>query len=339
MRRDGYGKFVLAAVVFAGFAVHLFWRRFGGVGRWEWLLPVNACVGALGCYVLSRRWVSSPVGSLFAGAIYGFGPFMLGLAKFHPTAGFLAASIPWLFYPAAFGGKIKLGRYAGLLAILPFAAIVIFFQLTEWRHFFPVHAAAKLSSDDLVGLFAPLVMAEYDISNTTTVGFYHVPIAALTMGCAMLLAAKRLSIIALAATGLILACTRPFLGVSPVMWLSIPVVCGSVIIGAGFQGLVLAGQADRKWLLAAGFVQAGLAIAALLLATNYFQYFLSLADNYARLFLQTAEMYILGALAVMILFFIARAKLRVSALRWAILSLAAAVDIYLGATFIINRTL
>lgn len=329
----------MAAIVFAGFSVHLFWGRFGGFGHWELLLPLNACAGALGCYVLSRRWVSSLAGSLFAGAIYGFGPFMLGLCKFHPTAGFLAASIPWLFCPAAFGGKTKWRRYAGLLAILPFAAIVLFFQAAAWRHFFPVHAAAGLCSEDIVGFFAPLVIAEYDIMNTTTFGFYHVPIAALVMGCAMLLAARRLPIIAICIVGVALACCRPIFEVSPVMWLSIPSVCCSVMIGAGIQALEVAGPADRKWLLAAAFVQGAFAIIALFLATNYFQYFLSLADNYAKLFVRTAEMYILGTVAILTLFFIARAKMRLTPLRWAILSSTIAIDIFLGAKFIINRVL
>ena len=339
MQREGYGKLVLAAVVFAGFSVHLFWGRFAGFGRWELLMPVNMCVGALGCYLLSRRWVSSFAGSLFAGAIYGFGPFMLGLGKFHPSAGFLAASIPWLFCPAAFGGKTKWRRNTGLLAALPFVAIVVFFQVAGRCHFFPVHAGAKLSSKDVVGLFAPLVIAEYDILHTTTVGFYHIPIAALVMGCAMLLAARRLPIIALCVVGVVLACYRPIFEVSPVMWLSIPVVCCSVVIGAGIQGLEVAGPADRKWLLAAAFVQAGFAIAALFLATKYFQVIFGLADKYARLFVQTAEMYVLGAVAVLILFFIARAKMRISPVRWAILCLSIAVDIFLGAKFIINRVL
>lgn len=338
MRRDGYGKFVLAAFVFAGFTIDLFWGRFGTFERWERLLPLNVFSAALGCYVLSRRWISSFGGSLFAGGIYGFGPFILGLSKFHPTAGFLAASIAWLFCPAAFGSRTKWRRNAGLLVILPFAAIVLFFQVTIHYGLFAVHAQAGLHSDDLVGLFAPLVIVERDIW-TTLVGFYHIPIAPLIMGCAMLLAARRLHIIAIFALGAALGCCKPFLDVSPVMWLTIPVLCCSVMIGAGIEGLTLASRADRKWLLGGALVQAGFAIAALLLATEYFQFFLSLADKYARLFVQTAEMYILGAVTLMILFFLARAKLRVRAVRWAILSLAVAVDIFLGARFIVNRML
>ncbi|MHC4740707.1 MAG: hypothetical protein ACYS8Z_02280 [Planctomycetota bacterium] len=337
MRKNGYGGFALAALLFAGFAVYLFWGRLGGEDRWKLLLPVNLCAGALGCYLLSRRWISSFAGSLIAGAIYGFGPFMLGLGKFHPIAGSLAASIPWLFCPAAFGSRTKWRRNAPLLAVLPFAAIVAFFQIAELCRFFPVHAAAKLGSGDIVGFFAPLVIAEHDIIGTTTFGFYHIPIAGLVMGFAMLLAAKRLPIITLCIVGFVLACWQPVFKVSPVMWLSIPSVCCSVVIGAGVQGLEVAGPSDRKWLLGAACIQGGFAIMALFLATNYFEYFLSLADDYAKLFVRTAEMYVLGTVAVLTLFFLARAKMRLGPLRWAILCLSIAVDIFLGAHFIINR--
>jgi len=50
-------------------------------------------------------------------------------------------------------------------------------------------------------------------------------------------------------------------------------------------------------------------------------------------------MYILGAIATAIIFFIARAKLRITAVRWAILGVAAAVDIFLGARFIVDKIL
>jgi hypothetical protein len=48
-------------------------------------------------------------------------------------------------------------------------------------------------------------------------------------------------------------------------------------------------------------------------------------------------MYILGAVAMMILFVVARAKLRIDRVRWAVVCLRAAVDIFLGAKFIIDR--
>jgi len=338
MQKKAYAKFVLAAAIFAAFTVNLYSGRLGSSHGWKWMLPINACWAALGCYVLSRRWVSSFAGSLFAGAVYGFGPFMLGLAKFHPTAGFIVALVPWLFCPAAFGHKTKWRRNSSLLVILPFLAIVLYFQLSAHYRLFPVSNQTRLSSDDFVAMFAPLIVAK-NLGQTNLIGFYHIPTAALIMGCAMLLAARRLHIIAVFALGLALACCKPILNVSPIIWLAVPVLCCSVLIGAGVQGLALAGPADRKWLLAAATVMATLAITALFLATKYFQVFLSLGDNYARLFVQTAEMYVLGAVTLAVLFFIARAKIRANAIRWIIISLSIAIDILFGARFIVDHIL
>jgi len=221
---------------------------------------------------------------------------------------------------------------------LPFAAIVLFFLLADRYGFYPVPIRIRPGSDDLVSLLAPLVVVERG-KWTVLISFYHIPIAPLIMGCAMLLAARRLHIMAILVLGVVLAFCRPFFGVSPVMWLAMPVLCCSIMVGAGMQGLVLAGYSDRKWPLAAALVMSGLAIAALLLASKYFQFFLSLADKYARLFVLTAWMHILGAIALMILFFIARAKLRLTPVRWAILSAATAIDILLSARFVLDRVL
>ena len=87
-------KFTAAAVIYAGLAFYLYQLYFRHFNKLQYLVVVNACFAAMGSFVLSRRWVASFWGSFFAGAIYGFGPFLLGLAKFHPTAGLLAAGIP-----------------------------------------------------------------------------------------------------------------------------------------------------------------------------------------------------------------------------------------------------
>ena len=100
MRDMKYSRFVMAATIYAGFAVYLYQPYFKRFGALQYLVVVNSCLAACGCYVLSRRWVESFAGSLFAGAIYGFGPFTLGMAKFHPAAGLLVAIIPLLFWPA-----------------------------------------------------------------------------------------------------------------------------------------------------------------------------------------------------------------------------------------------
>ena len=155
----------------------------------------------------------------------------------------------------------------------------------------------------------------------------------------MLFAARRVGIMVILCLGTVPAFCSSFFGVSPIVWLSIPAVCCSVLVGAGVQGLASAGFADRKWVLLISIILGTFAIAALLLATRYFQICLGLAADYARLFTQTGKMYILGAVAVGIIFFIIRAKLRVTVIRLIILSAAMAMDIFFSARFIVDKVL
>lgn len=328
------GEFVAAMMIYAGFAVYLYQPYFKNFDGLQYLIVINVCLASLGCFVLSRRWVSSFWGSLFAGAIYGFGPFMLSLAKFHPTASLLAAGIPWLFCPAVFGLKAKWRWLRVPLSALPFLAILLFFQVSANLRLFAIPTQIRLHLADLVGLLVPLVMVN---KNVAVVGFYHIPIAAFVMGFSMLLAARRFGALIIFCLGAVLAFCGSFLNISPIMWLAIPVLCCSVLIGTGVQGLISTGFADRRWVLMAAVVMIVLSLVTLLLATRYFQLFAGLGDKYARLFVDTAKMYILGAIAVAILYFMARAKLRVHWLRWVVLGSAMAVDIFLGARFIVDK--
>jgi hypothetical protein len=329
-----FGKSATAAVVYIGFAVYLYQPHFKTFNGLQYLILVNVCLASLGCFALSRRWVSSFWGSLFAGAIYGFGPFMLSLAKFHPTVGFLAATMPWLFLPAAFGPKGKWQWLRVPLSVLPFLAILLFFSASSHYRLFTVPMQTRLHLADLTGLAAPLVAAEQEL---TLVGFYHIPIAALVMGFSMLFAARRLSVLIIFCLGAILASCQSLLGVSPIIWLSFSVLCCSIIIGAGLQGLCSAGLADRRWILLSIAFMAGLSIVTLLQATKFFQMFAGLGDKYANLFLADAKMYIVGTVALAIIFFIARAKLRLHWLRWVVLGSATAVDIFFGARFVVDK--
>jgi hypothetical protein len=329
-----FSKFAAAAVVYIGFTIYLYQPYFKNFDNLQYLIIVNVCLASLGCFVLSRRWVWSFWGSLFAGAIYGFGPFSLGLAGYHPTAGFLAATMPWLFLPAAFGPRGKWQWLRVPLSALPFLAILLFFSASSHYRLFAVPMQTRLHLADLMGLVAPFVAAQQDI---TLVGFYHIPIAALVMGFAMLFAARRFSILIILCLGVILATCRPLLGVSPIIWLSFSVLCCSIIIGAGLQGLCSAGLADRRWILLSMAFMAGLSIVTLLQATKYFQVFAGFGDEYANLFLADAKMYIAGVVALLVVFFIASAKLRLIWLRWAVLGLATAVDIFFGARFVVDK--
>jgi len=332
----GFGKLAAAAGIYAAFAVYLYLPQLKNFDRLQYLLLVNACLASLGCFVLSRRWVGAFWGSFFAGAVYGFGPFTLWLSGYHEAVGLLAATIPWLFCPAAFGPKTGHQLKAALLSVLPFLVILLFFQTAAYFHLFPIPISTKLHLADLAGLLAPLVAVERSMS---LVGFYHVPIAAMIMGFSMLLAARRLGIMAIAAIGVILAFCDSFLNISPIIWLTISILSCSVLIGVGMQGLILAGYADRKWLLLIAMVLLVLALAGLLLATKYYDMFAGFGAKYAKLLVQTAKMYILAAIAVGVIFFMARAKLHThswQAVRWIILSCAVAIDIFLAARTIVD---
>ena len=354
-----YTRFAAAAVIYAVFAAYLYRPYFIGFGspRLQDLFVVNVCLASLGCYVLSRRWVASFAESFFAGAVYGFGPFMLGLIKFHETGGFLVAAIPWLFCPAVYGPQGKYKPLRILLSLLPFLVIVLFFQVSTRFGLDPVPIRLKLQASDLAGLLAPLVAAK---RHKMLIGFYHVPIAALVMGFCMFtaplkglgkggilqrgkflkgLAVRRFGIVIIFAVATILSFCDSLLQVSPIIWPAISTLCCSVLIGVGIQGLISAGPADRKPVLLAAIISGVFAIITLLLATKYFQVVAGLADGYARLLVETAKMHLLGASVAAMLFLIARAKLRIHPVRQILLYATMGLDIFLGAISIVDTIL
>jgi len=228
-----------------------------------------------------------------AGAIYGFGPFVLGLAKYHPTAGLLAAGIPWLFCPAVFGPKAEWQWLRIPLSALPFLAILLFFQVSANLRLFAIPTQIRLHSVDLSGLMVPLIMVN---KSAAVIGFYHIPIAAFVMGFSMLLAARRFGVMIILCLGTILAFCDSFLNISPIMWLAIPVLCCSVLIGAGVQGLASAGFADRRWVLTLTVIMVVLSLLTLLLATECYITFPGFGLKYAKLLVETDKMYILGTI-------------------------------------------
>jgi hypothetical protein len=350
-------RFVAALLIYSAFAVYLYRPHFKGFDRWQYLLVANALVASAGCFLLSRRWVAGFFESLLAGAVYGFGPLALGLAKFHPTAGLLVAAIPWLFCPAAFGPKGGWRLLRIPLAALPLLAILLFFQLSARFGLYPIPIRLKLHLADLTGILAPAVAAK---RQTTLIGFYHVSLAPLIMGVAVFfaplrllgtggvvqrarstaaLATRRFGIVAIFAAATALAFCDSYLEISPVIFSAISTLCCSILAGAGMQGIVSAGPPDRRWLLLTSIVMGIFALVALLLATRYLQSFLGIADAYGLLLTEAAKMYILGSIALAILFFMARAKLRLRPIRLALLCAPLAIDFFLGATEIVDRTL
>jgi hypothetical protein len=333
---------LVVAALYAAFAVYLYWPHLRDFTGWQWLLPVSAWGAAIGGYVLSRRWVAGCTGSLLAGLVYGFGPFLLGLAKFHPASSLLAMGVPWLFVPAAVLER-KQGKWLSLpLWLLPFAVVALFFYLSAGRRLFAAPLQATIRPLDLAGFIAPLILIG---RSPAVLGVYHVAVAALALGLAMIWKAHRYGILLIAAAGLVLAFSRSFLdsgsvawlGISPILWLSIPMLWCAVLCGIGLQGLIEAGPADRRWVLAAALLLGILAIVALLLSAGGYKVFPGWGDGVDRLFLRAAEIYLVGAGAVGFIYLLTRQSLRLHWLRWAILCAALGTDIFLSATYVADK--
>ncbi|MFA7484504.1 MAG: hypothetical protein WCZ89_00555, partial [Phycisphaerae bacterium] len=214
-------KDAAAAAIYIVLSVYLFFPHFEKFNSLRYLIPVNSFIGAFGCYLLSKRWIAGFAGSFFSGCVYGFGPYLISFAKFHPAGGFLVAVIPWMFLPAAFSTKAKLKWLQAPLSSMPFLAIVLFFQVAARLGFFPIPVQINIARDELIGLISQMAMAQ---KSNILLGFYHVPIGALIIGLSMLFAARRHGIIMIVAAGIILAFVGVFLAVSPIIWLAIPIV-------------------------------------------------------------------------------------------------------------------
>lgn len=267
---------------------------------------------------------------LFAGALYGFSPFALGFAAYHPSAILPLAILPWLFCPAVFWPAQKnrtllTAIASAVLSLLPFVVIALFFWLCAQPGLgplFPLPLDTKLHFADVLGLVAPLAFEPHEF----TFGFYHVPLVVGLMGLFMYLAVHRIKVIIIVAAGLVLAFAGPVLQTPPVVWALIPALYCSVLIGLGLQALALAGRADTKWILLCLAAAAVLALVTILPA---------LKSPVA--FLTPAKMYVLACVLTGSIFFITKAGCRWHPLRWVLLYAGLGVDILLGARFIVDK--
>ncbi len=329
-------KDAVAAALYIILGIYLFYPYFGSFTSLQYLMPLNCFIGSFGAYWLSRRWIAGFAGNILAGAVYGFGPYILSLIKFHPSAGFLAAMIPWLFLPAAFCTKAKSQWRQIPLSLIPFAAIILFFQAAAKLGLFPLPLQIPLSQAELVSLLSPAAVAQ---KSNILLGFYHIPLGSLLIGLSMLFAARRYGIIIIITAGIILAFLGSFLQVSLVIWFAIPLACLSVAVGQGTEGIINAGYSDRKWVLAGAIVLMVLSAASLLLATKYAYVIAGLGLKYTAVFTDSAKMYILAAVSMFIIFLLSQFKIRFLWFRVAVVGITFALDLILTAKYIIDSTI
>jgi hypothetical protein len=153
--------FVAAVVVYAAFAAYLYLPHLNHFATYRFLLIPAAAAAAAGAYLLSTRWISSPIASFFAGLLYAFGPFTLGFALYHPAASLLVAVLPFTLLPAAFWphAPFRLAPLVtAILATLPFITIIAFFTIAAQYGLFPIPHNQKLCLTPYVGLLTPLML-------------------------------------------------------------------------------------------------------------------------------------------------------------------------------------
>ncbi len=339
-RTDGFlrrlGGFTIAAVIYSAFAIYLYQPYLKNLALERLALLLNASLASLGCYVLSRRWVASFPAAFFAGCIYGFGPFALGLGAYQATAGMVFAAVPWLFYPAAFWQRffhhhnqrqLVYLLVTVALSFLPFLIIVLLFSIMGSASFriFPVPIHTRLHPADMIGL-----LSLYRVTSNGSIffNFYHLPLSALVMGLFVFFAAHRPGPIIIFTVGLALAFSGSTFQVSPLIWTAVPLLCCSILIGLGTQSLVWSTATDKSWLLICAFV-AGLCTVGTAL----------LGSKVESVFFVDATMYALATVLVLIMFFIARGGFRLHWLRWVVLSAAFLLDIFIGAQSVVQTIL
>jgi len=335
-----------AALGYVAMAVYLFKPHWGQWGRWQVLWPINMVVGASGIYVLGRRWIVSLPASLIGGALYGFGPLALYLTRFHPIVGLVAAAIPWAFCPAVYvqswaGSDVTPSKRSPLgqwlqwpLLACPFLAILVVLGLLGRYHLFLIPLnAGPWRVDDWIGAVAPALAVE---RGKMPIGVYHVPWAAVGIGLVMVIKARRWLILVVCAAGGVLACCPPMMGTSPVIWLCVVMAWCAVLVGLGLEGFVLAGWADRKWLLVGLGVLAGLCVATLAWAAGHEPVGDLAGDG---LMIHTLKMYAMGGVAIALVLAVLQLKLRVPGLRQVAVFGAAGLDIVLSARLVADAVL
>ncbi|MFA5292603.1 MAG: hypothetical protein WC496_06155 [Phycisphaerae bacterium] len=315
-----------AVIIYIIFAAWLFYPHLQKLSAIQRLFPLEAIVAAAGVFILCRRWVLSFFASLIGGAIFGFGIFACSFFCYHPFAGLVYAVLPWTFVPAVFFYQwTKLDSrntaiLSGLLSLLPFLFILLAYEFSAGMYLYPIPADTRLSIQSLLGIVNPSG-AKPDIF---ALGFYHVSVAGLIMGCVLLVRTRRIWTIVLIAAAIFAAFYRPIMHVPPVMWASVPVLFCSIIIASGLETLILAGAADSKLLLAS---------AVILFLFGLFNVFV---PGQSGLSPQFIGMYGLGVLVVMLIFFIARANRPWHGVRMFVLYSAALMDILISTKYIID---
>jgi hypothetical protein len=320
-----------ATVLLLAFAVYLYMPHRTGLGGMKILWPLNSVLAAVGCFCLTRRWVSSFDSSLLAAVIYGFGPFGLSFVSYHPLAGLSYAVVPWLLCPAVYyqSGQMSGMRktlITSLLSLLPFAAIAGLFWLAAHHWAGPLFLMPKnkmLEPADLWGMITPLIFT----SNHFAIGFYHMPLICILMGLFIFVLSGKETLLVPVMGAIVLSLMPPICNVTPIVWLSFAALFLSICSALGLQSLAWAGKADRFWILAC-------VISAMLLAGC--NYLMGLSHPQQTDYHQATFLFLASAGAMGFIFLLTQMNLRLTLFRWIVLFGLCAYDLWITAPMLVD---
>lgn len=322
---------IFALLLFSGLALLLFWPWLNSFKPKEYLVPLNSVLAAAGCFLLSRRWLASFDASAIAGAVFGFGPFVLSFKMYHPLAGLSVALLPWFFCPVALWKRyatpsplLQIKRL--VLLIIPFAGIVFFFWLPAQSWVGPYDLMPRTQQFHITDLFT-LLGFPGSWGNRITIGLYANTFILAVMGLFVYLAVLRLAILIPVLSGIVLSFFQPIFHVPPVIWLAIPMLFFSILAGLGAQAFAWAGESDRKWILFC------MLIAALLGGVCLLKTYTGQAGSSFRF---SAIMYGIAVLMTGTVFFLAKGKLRWHLFRWILIGAAVGIDIFFSGRLLLT---
>ena len=329
------------------FAAYLSWPHWPGWPGFRRALPLCWCVGATGVFLLSRRWMRSWIGAFFSGGLYSFGPLALYTAQFHETGACIVAVIPWLLCPWAYSHLLVNRKHAWLtrgvnvgLFMLPFMFVAVLFRILDQYHLFvmPVHVG-QLSSEEWLGVMAPLVMVRH---GALSWGLYHVAMGGVVLGLVRVAKARCWGLALALILALSVAIWEPWqdvFWVCPLIWWLFPHILLCVCVGLGIVLLQRGGRADRPWVLGSGAWLTGLGVLMLLQSSKYFDFFLWFGFPYARVFVTTGKLYVMGAVGFGLIYVLMNFSRRFAGLRAVLVCIIWGCDLLLCASYIVDTVL